>query len=311
MGIIKSIIDDYENLIKTQVTIPLGNDDIIKFKFRKQDLPHLLGLQYLVDIQELFEYSNGRLSATKLVDGMCDGTIDTEAFEKSVYFKDIYENRMKYFKSRTVLDIIKAKQIVKFNPNKIKVFNTKLEKLDYMFWKIICDENNNYGYFGIGFMTNKSADKNYPNTFFFRSDDQYISNQDRVLPLSLMITDKHRNTEFEIYWDKIRESMEKNKHCKFLLAKEELIDEFGTLNEDTLVTSVDEEVRKHYKLLLLDEIHKAYAPYMDSEFRWSNPEKEYIREKRMSMEKDYLPGEIKNLLNEFRQKKSIVVTADN
>ena len=46
-----------------------------------------------------------------------------------------------------------------------------------MFWKLIKDENNNYGYFGIGFMaTGKKPDRNYPNTFFLRSDNLFAEN---------------------------------------------------------------------------------------------------------------------------------------
>ena len=82
MGIIKNIIDDYQKMVKTQFIIPLNNGDTIKFVFNRQDLPHLLGLQHLVDIPILFEYNNDRVSATDLMDGMCDGTIDVEEFEK-------------------------------------------------------------------------------------------------------------------------------------------------------------------------------------------------------------------------------------
>ena len=42
-----------------------------------------------------------------------------------------------------IMDIISARQIVKFDPKEIKVFTTKLDKLDYMFWKLIKYENNN------------------------------------------------------------------------------------------------------------------------------------------------------------------------
>lgn len=62
-----------------------------------------------------------------------------------------------------------------------------------MFWKLIKDENNNYGYFGIGFMaTGKKPDRNYPNTFFLRSDNQYIYSQESVIPTSLMVINKTR-----------------------------------------------------------------------------------------------------------------------
>ena len=76
---------DYEKLIKTEVQIPLNNGDIIKFAFQPQDLPHLLGLQYLVDIPYLFEYSEKRLSATELYERMLskgENAIDPNEFEK-------------------------------------------------------------------------------------------------------------------------------------------------------------------------------------------------------------------------------------
>ena len=60
LNIIRNIIADYEKLIKTNIQIPLSNGDTIKFAFNLQDLPHLLGLQYLVDNPILFEYKEKR-----------------------------------------------------------------------------------------------------------------------------------------------------------------------------------------------------------------------------------------------------------
>ena len=175
MNIIRNIIADYERLIKTSIQIPLNNGDMIKFTFNPQDLPHLLGLQHLVDNPILFEYSEKRLSATDLYNRMCserEDAVDTDEFEKSEYFDEIYNGRIQYFSSEMILDIIQARQIVKFDYTKVKNFSTKLDKIEYMFWKRYKDKNNNYGYFGIGFMSSgKSSDINYPNTFFFRLDD--------------------------------------------------------------------------------------------------------------------------------------------
>lgn len=302
MGVIKNIIDDYENLIKTKITIPLDNGDIIKFEFQPQDLPHLLGLQHLVDNPVLFEYSQERLSATDLYKGICDGDIDSDEFEKSSYFGEVYQNRIKYFSSAMILDIISARQIVKFNPKNVKEFTTKLDKLDYMFWKLIKDENNNYGYFGIGFMTTgKKSDANYPNTFFFRSDNQYIYNQHPVTPTSLMITDKMKRVILEIYWDEIRASMVKNPHYKYLISNSsQICDDLGNINQEEILKCENEEIKKHYRLLRADELNKAYLPYMDKEFRWTNDEKCYILSKINESNKVFYPREIKMLLNEYR-----------
>ena len=312
MNIIRNIIADYEKLIKTNIQIPLSNGDIMKFSFNPQDLPHLLGLQHLVDNPILFEYSEKRLSATDLYNRMCgsgEDAIDTDEFENSEYFDEIYKGRIQYFSSKTILDIIQAKQIVKFDYNKVKNFSTKLDKIEYMFWKKYKDENNNYGYFGIGFMSSgKSSDINYPNTFFFRVDDEYICYQERVLPYSLMKKDKNGVKTFEIYWEQVWESLQKNSHYKKL--KNQYILEDGAIDFMALDSCTDEGILKHYELLQLDALDKIYLPYMKQDFRWTNDEKRFIMKKIKSEEHDLMPNEVKNLLNEYRQKVNVKISGD-
>ena len=229
--------------------------DIIMFTFNPQDLPHLLGLQHLVDNPILFEYSEKRLSATDLYNRMCsngEDAVDTDEFEKSIYF----------------------------DATKIKNFPTKLDKIEYMFWKRYKDKDNNYGYFGIGFLASgKASDINYPNTFFFRLDDEYICNQEVVLPYSLLKKDKNGVRTLEIYWDQVWQGLEKNKHYKKL--KKTYLLEDGTLD------------------VALDKI---YVPYMKEDFRWTNDEKRFIWQKIIEAGKDLLPNEVIQLLNDYRQK---------
>ena len=91
-----------------------------------------------------------------------------------------------------------------------------MDKLEYMFWKEIRDEHNNYGYFGIGFMaTGKTTDENYPNTFFFRADNQYLTNQKSAIPTSLMTINREKERTFKIYWSNIRNSMNQNPTINF------------------------------------------------------------------------------------------------
>lgn len=304
MNIIRDIIADYEKLIKTTIQIPLNNGDTIKFTFKPQDLPHLLGLQHLVDNPFLFEYSEKRLSATDLYNRMCsDGEdgIDTDEFENSEYFDEIYNSRIQYFSSDMILDIIQSRQIVKFDYTKIKNFSTKLDKIEYMFWKRYIDKNNNYGYFGIGFMSSgKSSDINYPNTFFFRSDDEYICYQEKVIPFSLMKKDKSGVKIFEIYWEQVGEALKGNSHYKKL--KKQYVMEDGTIDIRAVAMCSDEEILKHYELLQLDALDKIYLPYMKEGFRWTNNEKRFVLEKIKNENRDLMPNEIKQLLNEYKQK---------
>ena len=138
-----------------------------------------------------------------------------EYSEKSVYFEELYNGRIQYFSAELILDIIQARQIVRFDSSKVKNFPTKLDKIKYMFWKRYKTKDNKYGYFGVGFMSvGKDKDINYPNTFFFRVDDDYVKYQEVVLPLFILKKDKNGQTKFEIYWEQVWKSLERNKHYK-------------------------------------------------------------------------------------------------
>lgn len=271
LDIIKNIIADYEKLIKTSIQIPLSNGDTIRFTFNPQDLPHLLGLQHLVDNPILFEYSEKRLSATELYHRMCsdgDDAIDTDEFENSAYFNELFNVRIQYFSSELILDIIHARQIVRFDYSKIKNFSTKLD--------------------------------NYPNTFFFRLDDDYIENQESVLPCSIMRKNKNSDLFFEIYWRQVWKALEKNKHYKRLKDRYTLKD--GTIDEQAIKDCTNDDILKHYDLLQLDALDKIYLPYMKKDFRWTNDEKRFILQKINDSDRDLLPNEIRQLLNEYKQK---------
>lgn len=304
MNIVKNIICDYEKIIKTSITIPLSNGDIIKFTFNPQDLPHLLGLQHLVDNPILFEYSEKRLSATELYGRMCgsgDDAIDTDEFENSAYFNELFNGRIRYFSSELILDIIRARQIIKFDFSKVKNFSTKMDKIEYMFWKKYKNKDNKYGYFGIGFMSSgKKNDVNYPNTFFFRLDNDYLENQQEVLPYSLMKRNKKGEKFFEIYWEQVFKSLEKNKHYKKLKNIYTMKD--GTIDKIAIMNCIDDSILKHYELLQLDALDLIYLPYMKDGFRWTNDEKRFILKKIKGSDKDLPPNEIKRLLNEYKQK---------
>ena len=185
---------------------------MIKFTFNPQDLPHLLGLQHLVDNPILFEYSEKRLSATDLYNRMCsegEDAVDT---------------------------------------------------------------------------------------------DEYICYQEKVLPYSMMKKDKTGTKTFQIYWEQVWESLRKNNHYKKL--KNQYVTEDGTIDERALEMCDDEGILKHYELLQLDALDKIYLPYMKSDFRWTNDEKRFILGKIKCEKHDLMPGEIRHLLNEYKQKHS-------
>lgn len=300
---IKDIVKDYEILVKLDIQIPLDNGDVIKFTFQPQNLPHLLGLQHLVDIPVLFEYSEKRLSAKKVYEKLCsdgDDALDMDILKTSQYFEDLYNDRIKYFSSDRILDILGAKQIIRFDAKKIKKFETKLSEVDYLFWKRYKDDNNRVGYFGIGFMATGSAnDKNFPYTFFFRIDDDYICNQEVVCPISIKQKFKDGRCIFNVYKDHLLSSLKGNNHYREL---RKVFEKQDSLDWDKIKECDDENVQRHFELLKLDALNKIYLPYMDKDFRWTNDEKRFVLEKIENRE-GVLPGEIKNILNEYKYKK--------
>ncbi|MEE1196643.1 MAG: hypothetical protein UHS54_07190 [Lachnospiraceae bacterium] len=94
--------------------------------------------------------------------------------------------------------------------------------------------------------------------------------------------------------------MWKNSHYKKL--KKDYLLEDGNLDVSSIESSSDADVLKHYELLQLDALDAIYLPYMNEFFRWTNDEKRFVLQKIKEVKKDFLPGEIKQLLNEYRQK---------
>ena len=50
----------------------------------------------------------------------------------------------------------------------------------------------------------------------------------------------------------------------------------------------------------LDILDKIYLPYMNSNFKWTNNEKQFILEKMKGYKYDLLPSDVKQLLAEYR-----------
>lgn len=294
MDLLEQILEDYEKLIKTKIKIPLSNGDAIEFTFNNNNLPHLLGLQYLVDIPELGRYANKELSANNIFMMLKNKNIVESDLRKSNYFDSIYNERIKYFSSNTILNIIKTGKIVKFSVKKVKNITSCLDKIDYMLWNKSKLDNGQWCHLGIGFSTENR--KNFPNTFFIRMDDYYISKQEVVYPLSCWIKNKLGDKSFEIYWNTIRNCMNRNSHYKYFRKKTDDLSDEG-INKILF----NEEDRKQFRLLKLDEMDKAYLPYFPEGFHWTNDEKSYINSKVEKSYVDIFPEEIKNLLNLYRQ----------
>ena len=120
------------------------------------------------------------------------------------------------------------------------------------------------------------------------------------MPCSIMRKNKNSDLFFEIYWRQVWKALEKNKHYKRLKDRHTLKD--GTIDEQAIKDCTNDDILKHYDLLQLDALDKIYLPYMKKDFRWTNDEKRFILQKINDSDRDLLPNEIRQLLNEYKQK---------
>jgi hypothetical protein len=289
-------IKEYCDLINIKYTISLCNNEKIDFTFKGEHLPHLMGLNHLVDIPILEKYSNNEVSANYIFKNLINKNININVLEKSKYYDEIYENKLKYFNIKSLLEPMK---IIKFDPFTVKNFVPKIDKVSYMFWDYI-EKENSYGHFGIGFQFTNGF--YFPNTFFFRNNKDYIEGQKEVFPSSLYIKPINKNDDFKIYWTNVRKNMNKNTHYKYLRRNETTINKKVDEIKKRDIDLVDKaDIKRHFELLRLDEIKKVYLPYLSEAEIWNNNTKRYLLNKIDNYDGDYKPNEIKSFLNEIPQ----------
>lgn len=264
-------ISDYENIIGTSVFVHLSNDDYIQFKFKENQLPHLLGLQHLVDVPILNKYQDKKVSAVKVINALKSPDRNLiDDIENSKYYKDLFESRIQYFSSENILDIIKTGNIVKFSNRKTQGFISALEKTDYFFWKEYCFETDRkYLHLILGFVPSHSNNtEDFPNSFFAEKDMRYIDRQISVRAVSTRIKQKNHVEYFNVNENVLFNIMTDNSHYKYLKDNNAL--PISLLNKSNSASSI-EEMHIHY--FAIDALTKIYGAYFPHNYKWSNAEK--------------------------------------
>lgn len=306
---IRGLLFDYENLLHKKFIIGLEDSQILEFEFKNVNFMHLIGLHKLDDlsvIQKFLDKNNKVYDAKKLFGDIRDGIITDDELLKSNKIDEIQESRLNYFSSETILRLVHSEEVIHFNPLKVQFENgknTKLEKIDYIFFETIEISNENYLQFCIGF--DIKDNKNYPSTFFGEKSNLYIYNQERKNVVSICIKSKE-GVEFEIYWKNVRLSMKKNSHYKWIEKKAATYDfdtdDLNTEAVNKLRGKSDEltEIMRHFELLRLDEIKMVYLPYIPEAGKWNNEQKRYLLNYIDSQEdKNVTPRVIQQKMNNF------------
>lgn len=131
-----------------------------------------------------------------------------------------------------------------------------------------------------------------------RGDRDYIENQKQISRLSLYVRQKDHVKKFIVYYDNILIALSKSNHYKYLKAH-------GiapmTLKDADIKYSTN-EIDNHQRLLCTEQVNTLYSPYFEKSFRWTNQEKLFIARNIRDSKINIFPGEVLDLLNQYRQK---------
>ena len=176
--------NEYKDISNYRIKYTLVNGDIIDFKLKQTDFPHLIGLHKLVDIPLIGQFndaSNPTVSAKFLISKIKKESQLTESIIKnSVYFPDI-EQRYQNFSKENLLTLTYTDAIVNFDASLI---GSKLRG-DY----ILFEDQKSQGYNYLSVAKN-AQHKRYAESFFYSPADRYIRNQNIVKVSKVEIYDK-------------------------------------------------------------------------------------------------------------------------
>ncbi len=181
----------YNDISNYHIKYILINDDVIDFKLKKTDFPHLIGLHKLVDIPLIGQFndiSNTTVSAKFLISKIKKESQLTEnTIKNSIYFPGI-EQRYNNFSKENLLTLTYTDAIVEFNA---AIIGSKL-KGDY----ILFENRQLQGYNYLSVAKDKKQ-KRYAESFFYNPTDLYIRNQNIVKVSKVEIYDKNGNLYLE------------------------------------------------------------------------------------------------------------------
>lgn len=163
--------NEYKDISNYRIKYTLSNGDVIDFKLKQSDFPHLIGLHKLVDIPIIGQFndvSNKTVSAKFLLSRIKQERQLTEEIIKNSSFFSGIQQRYENFTKDNLLSLTYTNAIVDFNA---ALIGSKL-KGNYILYEDRC----NQGYNHLSVATNTNSEK-YAESFFYNSSDLYIRNQ--------------------------------------------------------------------------------------------------------------------------------------
>lgn len=184
MDVLEKSVKAFKNVECKIYNLKLDNNYHFRVKIIPSNLPHLLGLHKLKDIEILKDLSEKKVAASLIYKKLTNLDLDYSIISKSVYFSKI-EDKLKWF--YLIEDLLYNEKIVIFNKKKLKVNDGEegtLIKSNMIFYLV---KQKLY----IHLCLAKASNYYYPETFLVHHGNYYVKKQVRR-----KITDR-KITKFE------------------------------------------------------------------------------------------------------------------
>lgn len=166
--------NEYRSIVNYRMEYTFDNGDMIEFKFKQTDFPHLIGLHKLIDIpviRQFNDFNNVTVSAKFIISKIKREELLTEnIIRSSVYFSGI-QQRFERFSKENILSLTYTDAIIDFDATRIRS-NLKAKYILY-------EQRNQQGYNHLC-VAKDSLGQKYVESFFYNPTDLYIRNQKTV-----------------------------------------------------------------------------------------------------------------------------------
>ena len=167
MDILQQSVATYEYLMTKKYIIHLENNNIIELDFKKYYFPHLIGLHYLTDRDEVQLRDTN--NASKIYQNIINGRVTYKSISGSEYIEKIYDRIALFPKCKELLESNILNLIIDFDKSKAPNCTLKAKYMVY-------DHHLN-GYIHLCLGYNEDKQTYYPVSFIFEPSNYYINEQ--------------------------------------------------------------------------------------------------------------------------------------
>lgn len=231
------INSDYNKLINIKFKFYLSNNDEVELVFKKENVPHLIGLQYMTDIDPLFrEFNNKKnksITANNILDKVIEKDIRYQCIKSQLDENLIF--RIEEFTYNNIIKLIKKSSTFRIVRNEKKI----TEKSKYVFIEKFSDR---YIHLYLGLDSSK---KHYYPLSFCSENEKESSIQKKPLYISKTIVIEQGNITETIEHDEIK------KICSYL---SEEIKKFNKKNSE-FYNNHKKNINQENSVILLCDIN--------------------------------------------------------